>query len=428
MSMTQRMDYARIGETLYSYESRNGLKVLVVPKPGYARKYANYATNFGSVDNYYELEGEPEAVLLPDGIAHFLEHKLFEGEQEDVMHRFARMGASPNAYTSFSKTVYLFSCTRNFEDSLKLLLDFVQHPNMTEESVEKEKGIIQQEIDMYVDNPGWSIYFGLLKGLYADHPVRIEIAGSRESLARINRDLLYKCHANFYNPLNMMMVAVGDFDPDMIFRIVEEGIDPAIKPVHVKKISRPFLPGVAEPLVRRKMKVSAPMFMLGFKEIPSAQEGIEFLRTEIAMDLILDLLAGRSTPFHEELYSRGLINDTFEYEYTAERDFAFTLFGSESPRPEEAADRIIQELERVRRQGFDEAAFDRVRKSAFGQFLRSFNSVDSIARNLLHTGFNQAGLLDYAEIYDTISLDFLYKTMSSRFQPGNFTVSLAEPV
>lgn len=423
-----KTDYPRVGETIYKYRHTNGLSAIVVPKTGYQRKYANFATNYGSVDNRFSIEGEDKVWEVPDGVAHFLEHKLFEDEDEDVMHKFSRNGATPNAYTSFSKTVYLFSCTRNFSDNMRLLLDFVQTPSMTDESIEKEKGIIKQEIDMYIDNPGWSIYFNLMKALYEKNPVRIEIAGSAESIEKIDKDILYKCHECFYNPKNMILVVVGDVDPEEVFNIVDNSIVTDKKPINVKKQPHTEPEGIKQKKITRKMDVSAPMFMMGFKETPKAEKGVLSLETETAMEMILDMVAGRSTSFYDKLYSSALINDTFEYEYTAERDFTFTLFGGESPDPEKTAEKIYNEIARIAGNGFDKVDFERVRRANMGRFIRGFNSMDFIARNFVYADFNGASLLDYIDIYDRINIDFVFNVFKSMFNPDNSAISVIEPI
>ena len=216
--------YEKLGETLYEYVHESGLKVLFVKKPGYNKKTAMFGTNYGSIDNVFKVQGSDKEIVVPDGIAHFLEHKLFEQEDGNMLDKFSKLGASPNAFTSFNQTVYYFSCADLFEENFRMLLSYVQNPWLTDENVEKEKGIIGQEIRMYEDNPNWRVFFNLLDCLYVNHPVKLDIAGSIESISKITKELLYDCYHTFYTPSNMVVVVVGDLVPEEVFSIVENMI------------------------------------------------------------------------------------------------------------------------------------------------------------------------------------------------------------
>ncbi|WP_145614081.1 EF-P 5-aminopentanol modification-associated protein YfmH, partial [Bacillus licheniformis] len=220
--MTKTIEFEQLKETLYYEKMPGGLDVYVLPKEGFNKTYAVFTTKYGSIDNQFVPLGKDEMVRVPDGIAHFLEHKLFEKEDGDVFQQFSRQGASANAFTSFTRTAYLFSSTSNVEENLETLVDFVQDPYFTEKTVEKEKGIIGQEINMYDDNPDWRLFFGLIENMYQEHPVRIDIAGTIESISHITKDLLYECYETFYHPSNMLLFVVGPVDPEAIIRQVRE--------------------------------------------------------------------------------------------------------------------------------------------------------------------------------------------------------------
>ena len=287
----------RLGEQYIRVVHPSGLTILLCPMPDFATTYALFGTNYGSVDNCFKTDPEAEFIKLPDGIAHFLEHKLFESEDGDAFSLFAETGASANAYTSFDKTCYLFSCTDAFIPSLKALLTFVQAPYFTQQTVEKEQGIIGQEIRMYEDSPGWQVTFQLLEALYHDNPVKVDIAGTVESIAQIDADLLYRCYHTFYNLSNMVLSIAGKFDPDEALAVIEENL----KPAEPKSIFFPPYTEPAEPVTsfaQREMDVSMPLFQLGFK-IPPEEEPAAFLRQQYELEMLHELLAGTTSSFYE---------------------------------------------------------------------------------------------------------------------------------
>src|SRR3954453_11844038 len=218
----EKIEFNQIQEEIYHEKLENGLEVFILPKKGFNKTYATFTTKYGSIDNHFMPLEKSEFLKVPDGIAHFLEHKLFEKEDGDVFQQFSKQGASANAFTSFTRTAYLFSSTSNVELNLDTLMDFVQEPYFSEKTVEKEKGIIGQEITMYDDNPDWRLYFGLIQNLYQNHPVKIDIAGTIESISHINKDLLYECYNTFYHPSNMLLFIVGPVDPNQFMDQVRE--------------------------------------------------------------------------------------------------------------------------------------------------------------------------------------------------------------
>lgn len=423
-----KIEYDKAGETLYRYEHSSGLKAFVLPKKGYSKKYAAFATNYGSIDNEFIVPGDKKPTRVPDGIAHFLEHKLFEQEDGNVMDKFSRLGSNPNAYTGFNQTVYLFSCTDRFDDNFRLLLDYVQNPYITEESVEKEKGIIGQEIMMYQDNPGWRAFFNLLGALYGKLPVRIDIAGTIESISKIDRDTLYTCYNTFYHPSNMSIIAVGDVDPRSVFSMVEASI--------IKKDTRPEIQRIYpdEPdkvnkdYVEQALAVSMPIFQMGYRDNRLCGEGIDMLMREVAVKLLLDMLIGRSSVLYEQLYGEGLLNATFETDFTIEKGYAFSVLGGESPDPAKVRDRFCQAVEDMKKTGLDADAYERLVKSALGRYMRQFNSVERISHLFISVYFKGVNVFDYLKVYDKITLKYVNEVFEEHFKPDNLAISVIRPV
>ena len=315
------------GDTVFEAEQESGLRVFVCPKKGYSSTYAIFGTAYGSVNNCFLFPGDPQPVEVPPGIAHFLEHKLFENEKEDAFVRYARTGASANAYTSFDKTCYLFSCSQNFEASLEILLDFVQTPYFTPETVQKEQGIIGQEIRMGLDDPERRVVWNLLAALYHSHPVRLDIAGSVESIARIDADLLYRCYRAYYRPENMALCIAGNVEPDSVFAAV----DHLIRPAEVQGRPQSVFPAEPQDVVTARTEqhfpVAVPLFQLGFKE--RAEKRADSRRM-VETEILLELLASESSSLYRSLLDRGWINPSFGCEYFEGPGYAAVLFGGES--------------------------------------------------------------------------------------------------
>ncbi|MCY7797655.1 insulinase family protein, partial [Bacillus spizizenii] len=347
--MIKPIEYEQLQETLYHEKMPNGLDVYVLPKKGFNKTYAVFTTKYGSIDNRFVPLGKNEMVHVPDGIAHFLEHKLFEKADGDVFQDFSKQGASANAFTSFTRTAYLFSSTSNVERNLETLVDFVQDPYFTEKTVEKEKGIIGQEINMYDDNPDWRLYFGVIENMYKEHPVRIDIAGTVESISHITKDLLYECYETFYHPSNMLLFIVGPVDPEAIISQVRENQErkpytdqPEIKREEVKE---------QEAVFRKekeiKMNVQGPKCLVGLKSKNPFKLGKELLKHELSMNLLLESLFGKSSAQYESLYEKGYIDETFSFDFTAEYGFGFAAIGGDTPEPDQLAEDISSMLLRA---------------------------------------------------------------------------------
>jgi len=423
-----KIDYPILGESLCCGEYPNGFKAYVIQKNGFSKTFASIGTHYGSINSSFLTKFDEKPVVVPDGIAHFLEHKLFEQADGNVLQKYAVLGASPNAYTTFAKTAYLFSCTDNFGSCLDLLLDFVRKPYFTDENVEKEKGIIEQEIDMYEDNAEFKGYFNFLKSMYKVNPVRLEIAGTKESIANITKELLLQCHATFYHPSNMIMVVVGNVDPDEVFSKIAATIGAEdTNPIEIKRITGEEPKALNSAYFEYWMEISTPRFFAGFKDFPKAFSGNEAAIRQIGMSVLLELIMGKSSPLYENLYSLGLINNTFSTEYNIEENYAYSCFGGESKDPDAAKRIIIDEIKRIKKDGFDQEALSRILKSFKGKSIRSLDSIERIASDFLTLNFKGCILFDYFGLYDKITVDYLKELVDEHFDEEFFCLTKILP-
>jgi predicted Zn-dependent peptidase len=417
----------RLNETLYTEQLPNGLTVYILPKPGYQKTYATFSTKYGSVDNHFQVTGKEE-IRVPDGIAHFLEHKMFEEPEGDVFAKFASNGASANAFTSFDRTVYLFSATENLKENLNTLLDFVQNPYFTDENVEKEKGIIGQEIKMYQDNPDWRVYFGLIEALYQKHPVHIDIAGTIDSIAQITKETLYTCYHTFYHPENMAFFVVGGVDPVEIMELVRANQAGKTFPPQ-GEILRYFDPEPAA--VRQKerivhLPVSLPKCYIGFKEESAGLTGREALKQELATKVMLDALFSPSSDFYQRLYDDNLISDSFGSEYNLAEGYAFTVIGGETRDPDELLARLKAEITSMDKTGIPQAAFERSRRKKLGGFLRMMNSPESLANEFTRYAFRGANMFDILPVYEELTLEDANARLRKLFDWESMSVSVVK--
>jgi predicted Zn-dependent peptidase len=422
--------FDQLKETLYYEKMDNGLDVYILPKEGFNKTFATFTTKYGSVDNNFIPHEQKEFHHVPDGIAHFLEHKLFEKEDGDVFQQFSKQGASANAFTSFNRTAYLFSSTSNVEKNLETLIDMVQSPYFTEKTVEKEKGIIGQEITMYDDNPDWRLYFGVIENMYKHHPVKIDIAGTVESISHITDKLLYECYNTFYHPSNMLFFVVGPVDPQKIMGLIKENQS---KKDYTKQpdIQRRFETEPSEVAEKRKvlkMNVQTPKCLVGVKAKDTEQSGKEMLKNELTVNVLLDILFGKSSDLYYALYNEGLIDETFSYDYTQEAGFGFAMAGGDTERPDELAERLQRYmLEAKAGQHFTEEALERTKKKKIGGFLRQLNSPEYIANQFTRYSFNEMNLFDVVPTLEKITFDDLKNTANSFFAEERFTVCQVVP-
>lgn len=382
----------KLGETVFTAVHPSGLEIRVMPKKGYNSAYAVFGVKYGSIDTAVQNEsGEFETI--PEGTAHFLEHKLFESEDLNAFERFAKTGASANAYTSFEKTAYLFKGSDKIEESLEILLDFVRNPYFTQETVEKEQGIIGQEIRMYQDLPDWQVMFNLLKALYEKHPVRIDIAGTQDSIAEIDADLLYRLYKNFYNPANMVLCVVGAIEPEKVFEIVENNI----RETDGRKIERKFEKESAKPVrdyIEQKLSVACKQFLLGYKE--DISEPLLSLEDELASQIMLEAIAGKSSQLYKKLLDEELIDLGFGTELFNGFGFSCIMMGGTSADPDKTVSILRSEIKRMQKEGIDPAAFERAKRKTYGRMVMGYNDIDDTANLMMNLYFN--GYEPFAEL------------------------------
>lgn len=388
----QKISGGSVGDFYYTGAHPSGLRVFLYPKEKSSTTYAIFSTKYGSIDSCFQRSDEPAPETVPEGIAHYLEHKLFESEDGDAFQRYAETGASANAYTSFENTSYLFSCSDRLYDSLEILLDFVQSPYFTEETVRKEQGIIGQEIKMYDDDPQWRVMFNYLRAMYHAHPIRQDIAGTVESIAQITPDHLYRCYRTFYNLHNMAFVLAGSFDVDRVCQLLDQMLKPC-DPVTVRRVFPAEPASVAQPRVEEALSVALPLFQFGYKLPGTAPRGEKDLA---AAEVLLEVLASEASPLFRRLLDSGLVNESsFASEFFEGEGYATLMFGGESNDPEAVAAAITGELMRLRQEGIDPAAFERSRRSLYGQNLAALNSTASIANAILSLTFKGRELFSY---------------------------------
>lgn len=416
--------FEQLQETLYYEKLDNGLQVYLLPKEEFNKTYATFTTKYGSIDNQFIPLGEREAITVPDGIAHFLEHKMFEDETGDVFQDFSKQGASANAFTSFTRTAYLFSSTSQVEKNLTTLLDFVQHPYFTEQSVEKEKGIIGQEIKMYDDNPDWRVYYGAIENMYEHHPVRIDIAGTIESISHITKDMLYTCYETFYHPSNMLLFVVGPINVEETMKLIKDNQQKKTfaKAEPIERFFAAEKNEVATDFQLIEMSVNTPKVMIGFKENAPLRQGKELLERELGLNLILDVMFGQSSANYEALYDEGLIDETFSFDYSGEYGFGFSLLGSDTKKPDQLVKRLKEMIGEFVAKPLPLQEVETIRRKKIGAFLRSLNSPEFIANQFTRYQFNDMSLFDVVPTLEQLTIESLTEMMNDHFQFDRFTV------
>lgn len=396
----EEKQYTRVGEKLFHTVLGNGLHVYVDPKPGFQKSYAFFATNYGGMDMRFRLDGQ--WLDTPAGVAHFLEHKTFDTKDGNALQDLAANGASPNAFTSTALTGYYFESTEKFEENLRILLSFVSIPYYTQESVDKEQGIIGQEIRMGDDEPDTQVFYGMLEGLYANSPIQVNIAGTVESIAKITADTLNLCHRAFYDPGNMVLCVAGDVDPARVAAIAEEVLPKVGHPPVERDYGEAEGPQAAKAHWEKEMAVSTPIFQLGFKDTPP-KKGEDWLRWELTGNLACEALLGTSTPLYAKLYNEGLVNQGFSYGCEAYPGAAFLCAGGESRDPEAVRAAVLAEAVRLKTEGVDDALFQRLKKAAYGNLVRGLNSFENICVNQAMSHFSGFQYLSFPEVFDRIS-------------------------
>ena len=415
----------RLGEEYIRVEHPSGLTVLLYPTPKLASTYALFATKYGSIDNSFRRSDEADFATVPEGIAHYLEHKMFDCKDGDAFSKYAQTGANANAYTSFDKTAYLFSCTDHVEESLRILLEFVTEPYFTEASVAKEQGIIGQEIGMYDDDPDWQVYFNLLGALYQVHPLRIDIAGTVETISRINADLLYRCYDCFYNLHNMVLSVAGNFDPDAALRLCDEILKPAA-PITVERahISEPE--AVRTHRVEVSMPVATTMFQVGFKG-HSVDEPTNYRNASLD-EVLNEIVAGEGSSLYRELYDQGLINNTLGTEVMCWPGLHGAHLRRRIQGPGQGLRGHLPGVYCFKAEGYPAADFERCKKSLYGKYIGIFSSSSSIATVMMETHFFGLGAFDVLEILSGLTLEQLEARLHETVDTDRSALSIVRPM
>lgn len=411
-----------IGENYTKAVLESGLTVYIMEKPRYSSSYAIFGTKYGSIDTSFSKDGG-EIISVPEGIAHFLEHKLFESEKGDAFTRYAETGAYANAFTSFDRTCYLFSCAERFYENLDILLDFVQHPYFTEETVAKEQGIIGQEIRMYDDSPGWRVMFNMLGKMYHNHPVKIDIAGTVESISKIDAKLLYDCYETFYNPSNMFICVVGNIDTEKVLKQIENAV-PTKSPVSIERGEYSEPQNVVSNYVEQSLEVAIPIFCYGYKQKIASPH--RRLKSKVCAALLLELICGDASPLYARLIREGLINDEFSTEYFTGHGYAAVVFEGESSDPKRVAEEISKEIERIKIDGIDKKLLSAVRSGMYGDAIRRFNSVEGVAMQFVECAMTNSDLFEELKLLKTVTAEDVYKRLDL-FDSENSVLSVINP-
>lgn len=416
-----------LGESYTKICHGSGLDIYVFPKK-LTTTFAVFGTKYGSIDNKFRLKGEEKVTEVPNGIAHFLEHKLFDNENgPDTFSRYADTGANANAFTSFDKTAYLFSCTENFKESLEILLDFVTKPYFTDKTVQKEQGIIGQEIKMGEDNPARALFFNLMEALYESHPVRISIAGTVDSIARIDADLLYKCYNTFYNLRNMVLCICGDVDVDEVISVADSVLKESPE-IEIERIFDEEKDRAFKSEITAKMQVAKPLFDIGIKDNRISKDPIERLKKAAGMSVLNEMLFSKSSTLFNELYDEGLISGNFDYCYTVSSGFAFNEISGESSDPQRVYARVRKYIAEKQKTGLDREVYDRCKKVIFADFIKTFDSTEEIACELMSYIFEDCDMFDYADVIKALTFEDVEDLLSTMFDDSFFAISTVYPL
>ncbi len=419
----ERIECKKIKEEAYIEKLENGMKVIIIPKHNLDKKYIIWGTHFGSIDNRFIMPKTNEEVFIPDGVAHFLEHKMFEQpDGTNSLDTLMALGLDANAYTTNNHTAYLFECTNNFYEGLDELMDYVQHPYFTDENVEKEKGIIGQEIKMYDDEPGWRLYMNALDCMYKDNPIKIDIAGSVESISKITPDVLYKCYNTFYNPSNMIMVVCGDFNPSEILNEIKSRLVQKEEQGEIKRIYPEKEKGINKNYKEDAMEVSLPIFAIGYKD----DEGInrDIVKKHIAIEILLNMIIGKSSEAYKELYEAGELLSVPDLDYEFAEQYAHILISGQSKNPNKIKQKIEEIVEKYKQKGLEEEHFNRIKKKTYGDYVVEYNSVGNIARMFLSDSMKNINSFDYIENFNEVTKEYVEEILKNVFKKDNLVMSV----
>ena len=425
----QIIENLKVKEKLYIEKLKNGLTVMIIPKPGMKKKYMIWGTNYGSNDNKFIVPGEQQVTEVPNGVAHFLEHKLFEQEDgTNSLDTLTALGVNANAYTTNDHTAYLFECTDNFYEAMDELMDYVQHPYFTDENVEKEKGIIGQEISMYDDYPDWRVYLNTLEAMYHENPIKIDITGTIETISKIDKDILYKCYNTFYHPSNMAIVIAGDFKPEELLEEVKRRLIKKEENEEIKRINTNKKEEIVKSETVQKLEVSNPIYTIGLKDVgkETSNDKNEIVKKHISIEILLNIIFGRSSKLYQDLYNEGIIYGEPSMDYEFGRNYAHVLITGMSSNPRKVYKAFKEKLEELKNTGVNKNDFERLKKMIYGNYVREYNDVQDIARMFLSDYFKGICSFDYLEEIESINVEYINQVLKDVFKEEKMVLSIVE--
>lgn len=421
----QIIENSKVKEKAYIEKLENGLTVIIIPKQDTTKKYVIFGTNFGSVDNHFIVPGENKETTIPDGVAHFLEHKLFEQENgTNSLDVLSSLGVDANAYTTNDHTAYLFEATDNFYPALDELMNYVQNPYFTDQNVEKEKGIIGQEINMYDDEPSWQVYMNAMKLMYKENPINIDIAGSIESISKINKEILYNSYNTFYNLSNMLLVVCGDFVPEDLLEEIKKRITKNDKQGEIKRIYPVEPEEILEKEKTVEMDVNNPIYAIGFKD--KIVETKDLVKKHIAIEIILYMLLGKSSTTYKKLYEQGDIMSQPDLDYEFSKTYSHVLISGMAKNPQNVVKELKQAIKNYIENGLEEQNFKRIKKKIYGDYVTEYNDVSNIARMFLADYFKGINSFDYLEEYNGVTIEYANQILKEVFREDNMVVSIVK--
>ena len=399
---------------------------MVFPRKNIQKKYIIWGTKFGSIDNHFISPGDTEETIVPDGIAHYLEHKLFEQENgKNSLDVLSSLGVDANAYTSNSITAYLYECSDNFYKALDEFMNYVQNPYFTDENVEKERGIIGQEIMMYDDYPDWKLYMNAIRCMYSKNSIRIDVAGTKETIAKINKENLYKIYNTFYRLDNMILVVAGDFEINDILKNIEERITLPRNKTDIKRIYETEPEEIFKKQEEAEMEISLPCFMIGYKDKVEIEK---FAKKDLAMDIIFYLILGKSSDLYQRLYNEGLLYSELTYDYEFSKNYAHLLIQGQSSNPEEVIEQIKNEIEKFKKTGFKEEEFLRIKKKLYGEYVKEYNDIAVVANNLLSDYIKGIGPFIYFEEFNILTKETVEEILKEVLVEEKRVTSIIRPL
>lgn len=425
----QIIENSKVKEKLYVEKLENGLTVMIMPKKNIQKKYMIWATNFGSIDNKFIAPNDKEETNIPDGVAHFLEHKMFEQQNgTNSLDTLTALGVNANAYTTTDHTCYLFECTDNFYPAMDELMDYVQNPYFTDQNVEKEKGIIGQEIQMYDDYPSWAVYMNAMKCMYKNNPIIIDIAGSIESISKIDKEVLYKCYNTFYHPSNMVMCFAGEFEPEALIEEVKKRLKPTEKHGEIKRI----YPEEPEQIVKKEntqnMEVSMPIFVIGIKDVIDNKNSTSssIVKKHIAIEILLNMLIGKSSKLYKELYEAELITGEPYLDYEFSKQYAHVSITGQSNDPKKVLEKFEAEIKQMKENDIDSAHFQRVKNMIYGNYVKEYDDVAEICRMFVGDYMKGINSFEYIEEYEQVTPEYTKQVLEEVFKEDKTVLSIVE--